>query len=477
MAQFRVGSSSFASQRLFVPAEQLSPSRILRLHTLRRVGKDDVLFAVISRDGDTDAIYQWYGVPTPSWQLVYELPGTNLIYDSVTWQERVHLADGKNPILRFGDELDCFDESPVVQYLAVFQDRLFGAGDARLIPSEVAEVDSNRNMVRFCEVLDFEHWLPNNFISADTGTGESISGLGVNSITSSDRGAQGQLVVFKPSSTFINDGVINSNEQRLNVVSKVVGCPGYNTIKNTPFGLMFVGQENVYLMNAAAKEPDQIGTLIGPEIKASGLKSLAAAYFHDNCYKLSISAEGGTTNSREWWLDLRQGIFPEAQLWYGPHTGDRILQYEVFNGALVAAEHNTTNIWRVDVEGVWGSMTDSGAARTSIMTWGRFSTQNMKRGFLDAYGFQGTISRESSGTVQFDETVDFEGGIATASNTFDVAVTGGVDKSTYAVIRPVRRTAYDAQVSISHDDASDCTVDSLYVRSKIHRRQSERGDE
>jgi len=78
--------------------------------------------------------------------------------------------------------------------------------------------------------------------------------------------------------------------------------------------------------------------------------------------------------------------------------------------------------------------------------------------------------------VQFDETVDFEGGIDTASNTLDVPVTGGVDKSTYAVIRPVRRTAYDAQVSIAHDDASDCTVDSLYVRSKTHRRQSEVGD-
>src|SRR5262249_49067906 len=132
----------------------------------------------------------------------------------------------------------------------------------------VSEVDSNRDRVLFCEALDFTVWSPNNFISADTGTDEKISGLGVNSITSSDRGAQGQLVVFKPSQTYINDGVLGSGDQRLNVVSSVVGCPGYNTVKNTTFGLMFTAKDTVCLMTTQATEPQQPGVMIGPAIKA-----------------------------------------------------------------------------------------------------------------------------------------------------------------------------------------------------------------
>ncbi len=160
------------------------PPCLKRIHVLHRVGKPDVLFGILTRAGDTDALYAWYGSP-PSWHLVLELLGTDLIYDTVTWQERLHIADGKNPIIRLDEQTDCFQFAPVVQYLVVFQDRLVGAGDARLIPSEVTEVDSNRDRTLFCEVIDFTQWAPNNFITADTGTSEQISGLGVNSITSS----------------------------------------------------------------------------------------------------------------------------------------------------------------------------------------------------------------------------------------------------------------------------------------------------
>jgi len=219
----------------------------------------------MTRLSDTDALYEWYGSP-PSWNLVMELPGTDLIYDTVTWQERLHIADGKNPIIRLDENVDCFQYAPVVQYLVVFQDRLIGAGDARLIPSEVAEVDSNRDRVVFCEALDFTQWSPNNFISADTGTSEQITGLGVNSITSSDRGAQGQLAVFKPHSIYINDGVLGSGDQRLNAVSASIGCPSYNTIKNTPFGLMFMSIDTVCLMDTQSKEPNQTGVFISPSL-------------------------------------------------------------------------------------------------------------------------------------------------------------------------------------------------------------------
>lgn len=460
-----------------------TPPVIKRLHTLRRVGKADVLFGILTRLGDTDALYEWYGDP-PSWQLVMELEGTDLIYDTVTWQERLHIADGKHPIIRLDEDVDCFQYAPVVQYLAVFQDRLIGAGDARLIPSEVAEVDSNRDRVVFCEALDFEQWSPNNFIAADTGTSEQITGLGVNSITSSERGAQGQLAVFKPHSIYINDGVLGSGDQRLNAVSKAIGCPSYNTIKNTPFGLMFMSAETVCLMDTQAKEPNQTGVFISPSIKeipttddvSTNMQQWACAIFHDQTYKLSIAGEGETTNTLEWWLDQRPIIFPNEMNWYGPHSGDKIFQYEIFQGALIGAEFGTDRIWKLDVEGAWGSMTDRNTARTSTMTWNRAAMPGMKRAILDAYGFKGVLTQTDTDSVVFTESIDIERGEQSYANTFTVPIPATGELAYYNITRPIRRPGYDVQVSVSHSAPNDITVDTIHLRAKVRQRQSEKMD-
>lgn len=452
-----------------------------RLHCLRRVGKSDVLFGILTRVANTDALYEWYGSP-PSWHFVLDLPGTDLIYDTVTWQERLHIADGKNPILRLDENVDCFNNAPVVQYLVVFQDRLVGAGDARLIPSEVVEVDSNRDRVLFCETLDFTIWSPNNFIAADTGTNEQITGLGVNSITSSDRGAQAQLAVFKPHSIYINDGTLGSGDQRLNSISLSIGCPSYNTIKNTPFGLMFMSAETICVLDTQAKEPNQVGVFIGPEIKAiphtdsvsTNMKQWACAYFHDQTYKLSIAAPAGIKNTREWWMDMRPALFPNEMNWYGPHSGDFIFQYETFQNTLIGAEFGTYRIWTLDVEGRWGSMTDPDTARTATMKWNRSPVPGYKRGIIDAYGFKGVLSQGDTNPVTFAEVIDIERGVQTYANTFTVDAPALGDSAYYSVTRPIRRPGYDVQVTISHSSPDDVSVDSLYLRTKIQPRQSEK---
>ena len=371
------------------------------IHVYKRPQEDDILFGWATRTADTDALVQWNG---SGWTELYSLPGTDLVYDSRTWINMVFFCDGKNGLWYYDVEnntLCLITTAPVVQYLEVFQEHLVGAGDARTrseIEATTSPItgdplvwpaDSNRDRVLWSEALDFNRWSPNNFIDAQTGTGEVISGLGVNSITSADRGAQSQLVVFKPSATMINDGVLGSGDQRLNFVSRVVGCPGYHSVVNTPFGLMFCGKEGVYAMNTDPKEPNQIGFYISPDIKETEATTTAsfavqrwfAAIFHDNTYKLSYALDlDSTTNDREFWLDLRPQIFPNEQLWYGPHTGDTILQYAIYAGDLVGAEMGTTNMWKLDVEGVYGSMADPVTPRTSTMIWPRLASENMARG-------------------------------------------------------------------------------------------------
>jgi hypothetical protein len=373
------------------------------------------------------------------------------------------------------------DNGPVVQYLTVFQERLIGAGDNRT-QAEVEEdggvwpVDSNRDRVLFCEPLDDTVWSPNNFIDATTGTGETVSGLGVNSITSSDRGAQSQLVVFKPSAILVNDGTLGSGDQRLSIVPKAIGCPGYKTIVNTPFGLMFTSKISTCLMDTSGKEPNQIGFGIHPDIEAipettspyTSLEYSSAAIFHSNAYKLSVAAT--TLNDREWLLDLRPGVFPEQSNWYGPHIGDFILEYAYYQGQLIGAEWGTINVWVLDKEGVWGTMSDPATARTSVMTWARARVENMHQETLDAYGYSG----QCAPGVVVTESVDVDRGTSTLSNSFTQPSSLPAANPSYNVTRPLHTPAHDAQVSLSHIAGSDIEIHSLYLRSRTRGRQSEK---
>jgi hypothetical protein len=450
---------------------------IKHTHTYKRPGETDILLAFITRTADTDGFYQWNGT---GWTLLWELEGTDLIYDSATYQGRVYFVDGKNKMWvydAYEDTVCEIETSPVVQYLIVYQDRLVGAGDARTEAEVIADsgvwpADSNRDRVLFSEALDTSRWSPNNFIDANSGTGELISGLGVNSINSADRGAQSQLAVFKPSAVLVNDGVLGAAEQRLNIVSSVLGCPGYHSIVNTPFGLMFCSKTTVCLLDTSGKEPQQVGFWISPAIAAvpAALQKWTAAIYHDNTYKLSLGSSAATTaNDNEWWLDLRAQIFPQEHIWYGPMTGDAILQYEIFQDTLIGAQMLTTSMWELDVEGSYRSMA-SASARTSTMTWPRVKSENLARGKIDAYGFRGVTDSET--TVAFTETIDFERGEDSEANTF----TAPAQDAIYSVTRPIKRNSYDAQVSISHSANSDLEVHSVYVRGRTTRRQSEKMD-
>jgi hypothetical protein len=461
------------------------PVALKHIHVYRRPQEDDLLFGWATREGTTDALFQWNGA---GWTNVFVLPYTNAIYDAVTWKGIIFFCDGKTGIWAYDYENGtiCLTDGPVVQYLVVFQDRLVGAGDSRTEAEVLADggiwpADSNRDRVLFCEVLDFDTWSPNNFIDAQTGTGEVISGLGVNSITSATRGAQSQLVVFKPTAILVNDGVLGTGDQKLNIVSMVLGCPGYHTVTNTPYGLMAVAKNTAFLMNTEAKEPDQIGFTIHTEFEAipenldniyTDMRHQSAAIWHDQTWKVSICDGVIDTdrNTSEWWLDLRQPVFPAERNWYGPHVGDFIMQYAVFQNLLVGAQHGTMGMWQLDVEGEWGSMSAPASPRASTFVTNRLQVPGMQEGKLDAYGL---VAQMTAG-VSLDCEADVDRGLSQQADTWTAPGVLGSGSGAYEVVRPIKRPGHDVQVTVTHEHASDIEVHTLYMRARSRRRQAEK---
>ena len=455
---------------------------IKHLHVLRQVGASDALLAFATRDGGlTDALYQW--VPSTGWSLIKELPGTGLIYDSVTWRNRLYWVDGKNSLGIYDGTGFCASppQAPVGQFIVVYQGRLVIGGDARLVPSEVSAVNSNRNLIRYCESLDDSTWSPNNFVQCDiVGDGQVISGLAVNTVSTSDQGAQANLLIFHPTATLMHKGVLGSGDVELDVLSGVRGCPGYHTITDTPYGVMFASSQatmgskpTVCVVNPQGGEPMEIGFPIWTDLVPiqSSMHALAAAVYHDNMLKVAFNGTGtGTANDHEWWLDLRQTVFPGEHNWYGAHLGDSICQWVIYQGKLVAAQNDSMNVWEVDVEGQWGSMATPATARTSTQIWPRIRVQGQKKGQIDAYGMMGQIA---AGVV-LTGSISIDRGTQTISDTWTAPASLSSETPMYALIRPARFEGHDAKITWTHSAASDITVDSIYVRSLQRGRQQEK---
>ena len=251
-----------------------------------------------------------------------------------------------------------------------------------------------------------------------------------------------------------------------------MGCPAYKTIVNTPYGLLFMTNSTVGLLDTSSKEPGQPGFNIYQEFKniPVAMRKEACAIYHDEMYKISFAGVAGTTNTREWWLDLRPVVFEQGNRdWFGPHTGDVIYQYTNFDEMLLAAQQNTTSLWQVDVEGLWRSMSSS-SPRTSIAITGRAVATNMQTTKIDAYGFSGVIAPATLVTM----TVDADLGTSTVSNTWTSPASLSSEKPAFALIRPLKTPAHTARATITHAAASDIELFRLYVRRRVRRKQGEK---
>jgi len=123
-----------------------------------------------------------------------------------------------------------------------------------------------------------------------------------------------------------------------------IGCNAPRTMVWTPAGTIWLGiDRQVYLLPFETSTPVPIGNNIrSTRTGESGIENIPAAYiskacavYNDGFYKLSVTPEGQTTNTDQWWLDvtrLFQSEDKERGPWYGPMKGQTISCFASLTG-------------------------------------------------------------------------------------------------------------------------------------------------
>lgn len=160
------------------------------------------------------------------------------------------------------------------------------------------------------------------------GDGDVITGLAVAALTSTNRSPASPLAILKHSSTWLFLGDITQDPTaQLVQISGKVGCASPQTVISTRWGVVFCGQDSVYLLPASLTEPLDIGWPIAPAILSipPDRHDRSFAFYQLGFYHLVITPPGASENLTMWSLDMRRGPgaprgFGPVPSWWGPHT-------------------------------------------------------------------------------------------------------------------------------------------------------------
>ena len=407
------------------------------------------MYTVFPRSGMTDAIYRL--TPTTGWTLDVALPGTDKTYCMVTWKNKILIADNLTAVQQFdpvAKTLTVLTDAPVVQYLAIHQDRIMAGGGT-----------THPTRVLWSEVLEENKWSPNNFLDAQAGHGGQITALlGTPWISRDPR-----FFIFKEGATLSYEGTVNEATSRLVVVSTRRGCRSPKTIWWTPYGAIFLAQDKtVQMIGTGAGELQDIGYMLKDSLSTINADEItnAAAFYHNDLYRLSIAGNLASTNVHEWLLDLRPQVFPKEINWYGPGTGDFIGAYAFYRDLLLAREVGNMKVWEIDrAEDKFKGM--DGLTRVSTATPHKLAVPNDKATLLEAYGFNGDVESGITFTV-----------VANDGETTNIKTISG--NTTREVIRPSARIrGHVFQVTATHSANEECLLESFFLRAKPIRRQAE----
>jgi hypothetical protein len=174
---------------------------------------------------------------------------------------------------------------------------------------------------------------------------------------------ESSLLVLKEHSAFIWTGEPGTSDKTAtdqiwpatwvgNPVPFSCGCSSAETLVRTPYGLIWAGPDDVWVM-AYGQLPRRIGTKLRPKLKntpATDRWQWHAAY-HDGFYRLSIFSEGANKGlyqacDEEWWLDLRGGLpqGPGDARWFGPQVPKVI----AMNTSLALTRNPASRVRRLD---------------------------------------------------------------------------------------------------------------------------------
>lgn len=164
--------------------------------------------------------------------------------------------------------------------------------------------------------------------------GDEIIGLAPIMLTDTGTPVESGLLVLRRYSSFLITGEPDQTSGgtptiAVNRMSIAAGCASPWTIKSTPYGVFWAGQDEVWHYHSG-QNPRQVGTKIQPALmrtpRSLGYK-LSASYF-GGFYRLALFGETQVAPTYadgpqdQWWLDLRNGppnTIDEAR-WWGPQT-------------------------------------------------------------------------------------------------------------------------------------------------------------
>ncbi len=148
---------------------------------------------------------------------------------------------------------------------------------------------------------------------------------------------QSALFVFTRNQTYQILGEPGSNSDltpnpggtmQVTRLNTVAGCVSGATICQTPYGALWAGEDDVWLM-AFGSVPVRVGSNIRPALleTPAALRWKWHAVYDNGIYKLAVFAPGQGPNTfspcqHQWWLDLRDGAPQGADdaKWWGPQV-------------------------------------------------------------------------------------------------------------------------------------------------------------
>ena len=185
--------------------------------------------------------------------------------------------------------------------------------------------------------------VPVDFLSANGGhflvganDGDEITAITTVMLTSVGTPTETAVLVLRNYSAYLVTGETHettdlSTDAPSLAVARInvdCGCASQETVLHTPYGVIWAGHDDVWMMREGQGVPVPVGTLIRPRLQATPPRSryLWHAAYYDGFYRLHLFSPGSGPNEtssipdEEWRLDLRDGIpnSPMAARWYGP---------------------------------------------------------------------------------------------------------------------------------------------------------------
>src|SRR5438128_1047065 len=211
--------------------------------------------------------------------------------------------------------------------LLAHRNRLWVSGDLTPAgaPSNASRVYASSLILPGAEqaIFDMQPFFPlNATLNVGRQDGDRVTALARASMTVTTQSPDAPLLIFKNTAlwAFFGD-ILDDPAAELLQLSAEIGCPAPFSVVETPVGTIFQGLESIYLVRPDQLIPVDIGYPLAPVMRQIPVarRAFSCGLYHRGFYKLTITPSGGTSNTQQWWPDLRRGL-GSTPACGGPHT-------------------------------------------------------------------------------------------------------------------------------------------------------------